>query len=224
VKFKSEYYLSFFPYEFEKNFGINTHFRATTLVFVFTSTKGAEMDEEWVTIFEFPMYQVSSLGNVINRNTGRRVSTSLTRQKIVKVALINERGRYTRSVALLVANIFVYGRTDILNTPIHLDGDLQNCEATNLAWRPRWFAYNYHRQFLKNKDSTIDYISELGPVYETNTNMHYKNIAEAAMLNGLLIKEIFQSSNNTGSKRVWPTGQIFEFEDQRLTVKTLSEY
>ena len=182
------------------------------------------MDEEWVTIFEFPMYQVSNLGNIINRNTGKYVSTSLTRQKIVKVALINERGRFTRSVALLVANVFVYGRTDILNTPIHLDGNLINCEATNLHWRPRWFAYNYHRQFIKNKDSMIDYISELGPVYEFNTNMQYKNIEEAAMQNGLLIKEIFQRSNSDGNKKVWPTGQIFEFEDQRSPVNLLSEY
>lgn len=175
------------------------------------------MDEEWVVIYDFPNYMISSLGNVSNRVTGRLVSTSCNRQQLVKVALTNERGRFTRSVALLVANVFVYGRTDLFDTPIHLDGDVKNCEATNLAWRPRWFAYQYHQQFSRHKTRLVSDLSQLGPIYERSSHMRYTNVAEAAMMNGLLIRDIFYRTNDPFDKKVQPTGQVFEFEDQRGT-------
>lgn len=173
------------------------------------------MDEEWVVLFEFPMYEISNLGNVANRKTGKPVAKSLTRQNLVKVALINERGRFTRSVASMVARIFVSGYNDLFNTIIHLDGDLSNCEATNLMWRPRWFTYQYHRQFTAQRDICIDDLGQMGPIYEQAANMRYANVFEAAVTNGLLIRDIFHRTNDPYNRQVWPTRQVFEFEDQR---------
>jgi hypothetical protein len=182
------------------------------------------LDEEWVTIYDFPKYEISNLGNVSNRRSGKLVAKSVTHQQVVKVALINERGRFTRSVSVLVANVFVYGRTDIFNTPIHLDGDLKNCEATNLAWRPRWFAYQYHQQLSNRRTRLVDEFSQFGPLYEPSTHMRYDNVLEAAIMNGLLIKDIVYRTNDPLHKRVQPTGQVFEFENQGPDQKIESEY
>jgi hypothetical protein len=175
------------------------------------------MHEEWVVLLEFPMYEISNFGNIINRATGRLVAKSTTRQNVVKVALINGRGRFTRSVAVMVGHIFVPNHSDLFNTIIHLDGDLSNCEATNLMWRPRWFTYQYHRQFTAQREICIDDLGLMGPIYEKATNLQYANVYEAAISNGLLIRDIFHRTNDPDihNKQVWPTRQIFEFEDQR---------
>jgi hypothetical protein len=185
------------------------------------------MYEEWVTLLEFPMYQVNNLGHIKNKKVDRFVATSLTRQNVVKVALVNERGRFTRSVAVLVAHIFVHGYNDIFNTPIHLDGDLTNCEATNLLWRPRWFAYQYHRQFTHNQE-VMGLIGQAGPIIESATSMAYYNIFEVATTNGLLMQEINYKAGLQAvdelEKKVWPTGQIFEFGNRKTHPLYKSEY
>lgn len=171
------------------------------------------MFEEWVTLLNFPMYQISNFGNLINRNTGKNVAISYNKQNIAKVALVNDNGRHTRSVAVLVANIFVYGQNDIFDTVIHLDGNLKNCEASNLMWRPRWFAYQYHRQFTHHKEMCLDILGQAGPVIEEATNTMYYNVYEVCTSNGLLIKEVNYKTNLTNEleKKVWPTGQIFYY-------------
>lgn len=173
------------------------------------------MFEEWVTILEFPAYKISNFGNVMNQETQRPVACSLTKQGVVKVALTNPVGRFTRSVAVLVAHIFVHGYNDIFNTLIHLDGDLKNCEASNLMWRPRWFAYQYHRQFTHHYVACVEIMGQAGPVFEINCNTVYNNVLDAAMFNGLLIRELTFKiwEQNLETKAVWPTGQIFSFMD-----------
>lgn len=177
------------------------------------------MFEEWVTLLDFPMYQINNMGDIVNQQTGKQLSKSITKQNIVKVSLINNQGRFTRSVALLVASIFVAGRNDIFNTPIHLDGDLFNCEASNLMWRPRWFAYQYHRQFTHNRDICIELFGQAGPLIESLTNTFYFNVYEACITNGLLMEEVNYKSGLTNplEKKVWPTNQIFDFGSRQNT-------
>jgi hypothetical protein len=171
------------------------------------------MHEEWVTLLDFPLYKISNYGNVINKKTGKEVLKSKTRQNIVKISLVNSSGRHTRSVALLVAHIFNPGYNDLFDTLIHLDGNLENCESTNLVWRPRWFAYQYHRQFTYNASSCIYGVGLTGPIIEPITNTLYANVNEAAIANGLLIKELaFKAGvNDMYDKKMWPTGQMFEY-------------
>lgn len=169
--------------------------------------------EEWVTLLNFPMYQISNYGNVLNKNTGKKVAISYNKQNVAKVALINDNGRHTRSVAVLVANIFVHGQNDIFDTVIHLDGDLRNCEATNLMWRPRWFAYQYHRQFTYHKELCLNVLGQAGPIIEKKTNTMFSNVYEVCISYGLLIQEVNYKTSLTNEleKRVWPTNQIFDF-------------
>lgn len=175
------------------------------------------MTEFWLQVKDFPdaynedfiqrfsNYNVSNLGRVRNVVTDRIIKLSRTKQGAVKVGLYDGNGKqYTRSLKLLVAHAFVPGYThDLFNTPIHLDGDQVNCNADNLIWRPRWFAWKYARQF-----ENIDEYVNRGPIYDCDTSLRYNNIAEAAMRLGLLCKDIHIASIVYGNP-VFPTFHKF---------------
>lgn len=166
--------------------------------------KGTKMDEIWVRIEEFPLYNVSDLGRIMKWTTGRIMKESLMVRNGVKISLVVDGNRYTRSVALLVAEAFVEGRTDIFNTPIHLDGNITNNRADNLMWRPRWFAWRYVRQF---QISDVNYVRK--PIFDVDTKLVYMDMLAAAMANGLLVIDIWRSIHS--EDRTFPTGQMFDF-------------
>lgn len=145
----------------------------------------------WVQLSEFPDYSLSDLGDIRNDKRGTLVATSLTKQGAVKVGLMKGGKQHTRSVKVLVAETFVPGESDIFNTPIHLDGDQFNNAATNLIWRPRWFAWKYHNQL-----GAVDNYTGTGEVININTQDAYEDIADAAMANGLLFEEVHISVVN----------------------------
>lgn len=162
------------------------------------------MREQWKPIIGFPNYSISSEGRVRNDARGKPVRSSLTKQGAVKVGLSGRNGQQTRSVKLLVADAFVKGYTEIYNTPIHLDGDQSNNSASNLAWRPRWFAIKYARQF-----ETIDTYLGVGPVMVRKTGVVYSDIVEAATTHGVLFFEVQMSLVNKIT--VFPTYQIYDW-------------
>lgn len=162
------------------------------------------METEWRTIPEFPEYLVSNTGEVVNGKTGKWMQLSSTQRGAVKVGLVHHGKQYTRSVSVLVADAFVPGRDAIYDTPIHLDGDKTNNRADNLAWRPRWFALAYTKQF--------DAISEndrLGPLRDIATDQRYYDIVEAGTLHGLLFTDIRRAI--VMKESVFPTIQRFEW-------------
>src|SRR5262245_25084412 len=90
------------------------------------------------TIEEFPRYEITNLGRVFNRDTGREMVLSHNQYGIITVSMMkdvptrigefvsNGHIQRTRSVKSLVAKAFVPGETDKFNTPILLDGDKTN--------------------------------------------------------------------------------------------------
>lgn len=164
------------------------------------------MDEvKWSTIPEFPGYKVSNHGDVVNQHTGRYLRQSETRTGLIKVGFYSNGNQCTRSVALLVAKAFVFGCTEISNTPMHLDGDQSNNHHTNIVWRPRWFALAYIHQFKDTRNH------KRGPVVDLVSNVWYPTLIEAAVENGLLIKEILRLIPD--KKPIFPTQQIFSFRE-----------
>jgi hypothetical protein len=101
-----------------------------------------------------------------------------------------------------VAHTFVQGYTDIFNTPIHLNGNKQHDWADNLVWRPRWFAFKYHVQFVNRPP----YVPE--PIIDIDTGEEFFDSRKAAVKYGLLEKDIFLSTSN--HTHVFPSGQIFQ--------------
>jgi hypothetical protein len=146
------------------------------------------MRERWYELDEFPDYAVSDLGEVHNIKTGMPRRTSVNQQGIVKISLYLGRELITRSVAVMVAEAFVEGQSEFFNTPIHLDGDRENCRADNLMWRPRWFAVQYHRQFHSEDFHRMDVRIE-----ELTTGKEYECVKDACMDLGLYYNDVYRS-------------------------------
>jgi len=161
------------------------------------------LDEEWRLIQDFPTYIVSSLGRVVNDSTHREIKQSTTMHGAPKVGLVLGGKQFTRVVSVLVCEAFVEGRTNIFDTPIHLDGDQTNNCAYNLRWRPRWFAWKYSRQF-----SSMEDIHTVGPVIEVESEKVYDTVLHAAMYNGLLLDDVWRSIRF--KKYIFPTDQKFD--------------
>lgn len=149
------------------------------------------MRERWEEIPDFPDYAVSDMGNIANIKTGMPRRTSINQQGIVKISLYQGRELFTRSVAPLVAEAFVEGETTFFNTPIHLDGDRENCKAVNLMWRPRWFAVQYHRQFEVDTFHKMDVTIE-----EVHSGRVYYSVKDACTDLGLLYNDVYRSYLN----------------------------
>lgn len=145
--------------------------------------------QRWEELDEFPDYAVSDIGEIFNIKTGMPRKLSINQYGIVKISLYkNGRELVTRSVALLVANAFVEGKTDIFDTPIHIDGDRLNCRADNMMWRPRWFAVQYHRQF-----DSEDFYKMNVRIVDEDTGQVYESVREACMDLGLYYNDVYRS-------------------------------
>lgn len=152
----------------------------------------------WNDLDGYDGYQISDQGQV-RRNDGVLLVTSTNQFGVDHVVLRDHQGKQVRrSLALLVATTFIERPNELLfDTPIHLNGDRTDNRASNLMWRPRWFAISYQRQFLDNR--VYSYGS---PIYLVDTDEVFETIREAAMKYGLLEKDIFMDIVN--QRGVWP--------------------
>lgn len=148
---------------------------------------------QWHELEEFHDYAVSDLGEIHNIKSGMPRRTSINQNGIVKISLYQGRELITRSVAVMVADAFCEGKSEFFNTPIHLDGDRENCRADNLMWRPRWFAVQYHRQFLSPEfhDSDVHLV-------EINSGREYYSNRQACMELGLYYNDVYRSYIHEG--------------------------
>lgn len=161
--------------------------------------------ELWEPIEDFPGYSVSSYGRVKNDLTGRILKTSPTQRGSVKVGLIFEGVQKTKLVNVLVAEAFLPKPTNpLFDTPINKDTNKENNCVDNIEWRPRWHAISYSRQFKENYQHRYT-----GPILEPYENVRYDHIEHAAVVNGLLFKDIFAGCLSL--EPVFPTWQIFEW-------------
>jgi hypothetical protein len=125
--------------------------------------------------------------------------------KVIHVGLVRDGRQYKRSLAKLVAGVFLPRNTlDHFTTPIHLDGDPENNHYANLAWRPRQFADMYHRQF--------NHAPLVGrPIIESDTKEWFPNSWDACMKYGLLDRDVLRSV--VDGRSVVPTYQHFELAE-----------
>jgi hypothetical protein len=151
--------------------------------------------EHWVPLGEYPGYSASNEGRV--RNDRRDLVLAIIRAEGRRsyVALSIGGARITRSLSLIICEAFVDNpNPERFNTPIHLDGDLSNCRADNLAWRPRWFANRHTEQFSLNLEGT-------GVVYESAWSVVFNH--------GVLFNDVILSIVN--KTWVFPLMQCFEW-------------
>ena len=89
--------------------------------------------ERWVEIKDVPNYEVSNLGNVRNKRTGKLLAKMLNKEGGYERVNIGGKHRY---IHRLVADAFYEG--DHSNMDItHVDGDRRNNTVSNLECRTR---------------------------------------------------------------------------------------
>lgn len=177
--------------------------------------------EEWRDIPDFPGYKVSNLGYIWSDLTRLRLNLSQAQTGAYKVNLMREGHIQTRIVRVLVAEAFVpidqqLARENVLVAPINLDGNQANNAASNLMWRPRWFAWKYTRQFNYYDENGIPVFFYIDIVNE-RTGHIYHSVMEAGIHEGLLWDDVYESI--ISGKQVYPTGSSFNFLDPIPGVK-----
>lgn len=165
-------------------------------------------EELWQELVDYPGYAVSSHGRIINTQTDLIKNPAVNAQGVLMVNFSHKQQQSVRSVALLVARTFL-GQPPRPNfdTPICLDGNRHNCNVENLAWRPRWFAVKYNRQFdpwqRENRYGTKE------PIVDMDSGEQFMTSWDAAVKYGLLDVEIFLAITN--NSYVFPTMQRFKY-------------
>ena len=160
------------------------------------------MNERWKHIPGFPNYSVSNTGLIRSEKSGRILSLYENQFGVLCVGMMKDGEQKHRSVPLLVASAFLPPRGDAFDTPINLDGDRHNNSVENLAWRPRWFAIKYNRQFREPYPYPISQSIE-----DIKTGEVFINSFDCAKKYGLLEEEVILSILNR--TYVWPTYQEF---------------
>lgn len=106
--------------------------------------------ENWTTLEEFLLYEVSDHGGVRNIKTGRILRAVPNGGETLMVTLRKDGRNHHRSVRRLVAETFLGNpeESDPFQTysVILLDGDPYNNHVNNLDWRPRWYAIKWGQQ------------------------------------------------------------------------------
>lgn len=155
-------------------------------------------------IEDFPNYSIDCEGTVYNLLNGRIRRASMTREGAMKVTLYHDGLPYTRSLPLLVAKAFLWNdhNPEIFDTPIHLDNDLSHNHVKNLAWRPRWFAVKYQKQYWN-----VEFRNAKTMIQDTETGLLYDTYIEPCQAFGILYMDIIESCNR--GKDVFPTNKSF---------------
>ena len=159
---------------------------------------------EWRLIEDFPDYEVSFDAKVRNIENGNVLTPTRAQTGLLMVGLSLNRTQYKRALDLIVAEAFLEKHPmEAFNASvIHLDGDIENCNAANLMWRPRWFKTAYMKQFRKD-GPTIKH-----PIYCADTDEIFESSREASMTHGVLDVDVVKCCTN--GPEVWPHGYRYE--------------
>lgn len=163
----------------------------------------------WAVIPEFPDYHVSDQG-LIRQRGGMEMRPSLTVDGTPKVNLTRNGEQFTRSVARIVAEAFCHKRSDLFDTPVHLDGDKTNNIHDNLVWRPRWWALRYARQFpLPESINQGDPL--VSAVVNETTGELFENCYTAGWADAVLFWDVYHSALHPQEKKTFPDGYSYRF-------------
>ncbi len=166
------------------------------------------MTKQWKPINGFPGYLVSDEGEVYSERNKMILSQSgINNGNGLKVNLMKEGHIHTRAVRTLVQEAFPEEDIwDQANTPININGDINDNSASNITMRPRWFAWKYTRQF--NESIPLEYNIR---VLNEQSQLVYDTVMEAGIADGVLWEYVYQSMI-TG-RPVYPTGATYTFAD-----------
>lgn len=160
--------------------------------------------DDWLPVQGFPKYSVNRQGQVRHDRKDHVLYPQVTQRGVAYVVLQRETTHFSRGLALLVAKAFLPEPPRNFDTPINLDGDRFNCAVSNLAWRPRWFAQQYHRQFRERTHPLTV------PVRDLDTGRIFRDGMCACVEHGLLEKDLHLSILN--HTVAWPLMHRFDLD------------
>ena len=155
-------------------------------------------------------------GMVRNDRTGNKIYSSKNREGFRYVKLTLERV-YIKSVALMVAEVWLPDRPSQFNSVIHLDGDRGNCSSSNIRWRPRTYAMEYHRQFANGARELV----RASPFVELTETFKetFESLSAAGKAYGVLDRIILNNltenwvnqRNGRALEPAYPTMHVFQY-------------
>lgn len=104
-------------------------------------------DERWVTIKDYPRYEVSNLGQVRNLHTGRILKGQYNDEGYERVLLYTDIGSRKESVHRLVANAFISNPKEKPSVN-HKDEIKRNNNRGNLEWTDHKKNYTYSSKIV----------------------------------------------------------------------------
>lgn len=167
----------------------------------------------WITLEEFPRYAVDKNGNILHIARDRIMKPSVNNHGHVKISLLNERGRFDRSVARLVAENFCTPPDSKSTAVVQLNGAKIDCRSINLVWRTPSIAWRYLAQLQSTPPM---YYLNL-PIIDVSTGIAYTNVVSAGLTNGVLFDDIWRSTY-TGDP-VYPVGSTFVVDKKSIGVQ-----
>jgi hypothetical protein len=171
------------------------------------------MNQDWLYITEFPDYLVHTSGQVYNMRRSRIVTPTPVQDGTLTVCLMRGGRQLRLTLARLIAAHFLpEPARDDFNTIIYLDGNKEHCDSSNLMWRPRWFAVEYHREQRMPPHPNFRGILTLN-----ETGEKFESLVDCARKYGLLQRNIVLSTlkHPPGNiVRVWPTEFTFSIKSR----------
>ena len=156
----------------------------------------------------FPLYSVSDLGEVMNNNGWIAKAHMKNQHGYNFVSLYQGSRRMSRQVSALVAETFLRGMYPLeWDTIIHLDGDLDNCKASNLAYRPRSYAIRYNRA-IRTADRSQWHLEHTAVDWDGN-ELYFDNVVDSATHFGILMEEVLKALD-TGDSPVFAPNVAFQ--------------
>ena len=140
----------------------------------------------------FPLYSVSDLGAVVNNDTWAAKAYLRNQHGYCFVSLYRGSRRMSRQVSVLVAETFIRDMYPLeWDTIIHLDGDLGNLKASNLAYRPRSYAIRYNRA-IRTVDRSKWHLEHTAIDWD-GVELHFDNVVDSATHFGILMEEVLKA-------------------------------
>jgi len=158
--------------------------------------------ETWLDVEDFPLYEVSDLGRVRNKDTEFVLKPlSNGRDSLVVILRRDNRG-HTRSIRRLVALAFL-GEPYGSEVALPIDGDYNNNAADNLVYKPMWFAQRAKKQHRRRDPIRHQQVRVI------ETGDIYANTLACAEALGLLEDYVLLAARKAGTVRFG--GLSFEF-------------
>lgn len=156
----------------------------------------------------FPLYSVSDLGEVMNNNVWIAKAHMKNQHGYNFVSLYQGSRRMSRQVSALVAETFLRDMYPLeWDTIIHLDGDLDNCKASNLAYRPRSYAIRYNRA-IRTANRSQWHLEHTAINWDGN-ELYFDNVVDSATHFGILMEEVLKALD-TGDSPVFAPNVAFQ--------------